>query len=59
MKGTRILALAAVLTAIDVLIPYLVLKDIPSFMATFFFWCILTFAVIIGAIAYMRNWGRR
>lgn len=59
MRGTLILACAAVLTAVDVLVPYLVLKDIPSFMATYFFWCVLTFAVIAGAIVYMRRWGRR
>ena len=42
MKGKLFLIFALILAAVDVLVPYLFLKDIPSFWATYFFWCVLT-----------------
>ena len=58
MKGTHFTILLIVVTAIDVLVPYLWIGAIPSLGASFLFWCGLTFAVILFAVAATRNWGR-
>ena len=59
MKGRTFLIIALVLIAIDLLIPYLVLADIPRFSASFTFWSVLTAGVIAWAAVYTRKWGRR
>ena len=56
MKGSVFLILAVVLAAVDIVIPYLVLAQFGSFAASFLFWCVLTFGVIVFAWVYTRNW---
>ena len=56
MKGLPFLILALVVTAIDVLIPYLVLARTGSFFASFLFWCVITAAMIVFAAVYTRRW---
>ena len=56
MKGSVFLVLAAVLVAVDILVPYLLLAGVGSFAASFLFWCVLTFGVIVFAWVYTRNW---
>ncbi len=59
MKGRTFLVLAVVLVAVDLLVPYLILADVPSFGASFLFWSALTLLVIIGAGQYIRHWGEK
>ncbi|MFP4067263.1 MAG: hypothetical protein ACLFRR_08690 [Spirochaetaceae bacterium] len=56
MRGRTFLLIALVLTAIDVLIPYLLIADVARFTGTYLFWCALTLAAIIGAAVYTRRW---
>lgn len=56
MKGLPFLILALVVTAIDVLIPYMVLARTGSFLASFLFWCVITAAMIVFAAVYTRRW---
>lgn len=58
MKGKTFLVLAVILVAVDVLVPYLVLADVPSFAASFLFWSALTLIVIGAAAWHIRHWGR-
>ncbi|MBS0012334.1 MAG: hypothetical protein KFF46_00040 [Desulfobacterales bacterium] len=58
MKGSHFTILIVVITAADVLVPYLWIGDIASLGASFLFWCGLTLAVIVFAAAATRNWGR-
>ncbi|MFO7782249.1 MAG: hypothetical protein R6W94_11555 [Spirochaetia bacterium] len=58
MKGRTFLVLAVALVAVDLLVPYLFLADIPSFAASFLFWTALTLLVIIAAAGYIRHWGK-
>ncbi len=58
MKGTHFSILLVIITAIDVLVPYLWIGSIPSLWASFLFWCALALAVILFAIAATRKWGR-
>lgn len=59
MKGRTFLVLAVVLVAVDLLVPYLVLADVPSFAASFLFWSALTFFVLVAAAWHIRHWGER
>ena len=56
MKGIPFLVLAIVMTAIDVLVPYLVLATTGSFWASFFFWCVVTLVMIVFAAFHTRSW---
>ncbi len=59
MRGFHFLLLAIGLVLVDVLVPYLVLKDNAGFGASYLFWCLLTLAVIIFGIFYTRKWRKR
>lgn len=56
MKGSVFLVLAIILAAVDIVIPYLFLARFGNFAASFLFWCVLTFGVIVFAWVYTRNW---
>ena len=56
MKGVQFLLFAVIVAAIDVLVPYLVLAGTGSFWARFFFWCVITLAMIVFAAFYTRSW---
>ncbi len=59
MRGRTLVVLAVGLALLDILVPYLLLRDIGSFAGSFLFWCLLTLAVIVlGAVA-VRGWGGR
>jgi hypothetical protein len=59
MRGTYFLLLSIGLALVDVLVPYLLLRSIPSFLASYLFWCLLTLAVILFGALYVRRWGGR
>ncbi|MFP4374379.1 MAG: hypothetical protein ACLFPO_08610 [Spirochaetaceae bacterium] len=59
MKGRIFLILTIVLVAVDLLVPYLVLADVPSFAASFLFWTGFTLVVILAAAWYIRRWGEK
>lgn len=53
------MVLAVGLALLDILVPYLLLRDVGSFAGSFLFWCLLTLTVIVlGAVA-VRGWGGR
>lgn len=58
MKGRTFLVLAVALVAVDLLVPYLILADVPSFAASFLFWSALTLLVIVAAARHIRHWGK-
>lgn len=57
MRGRTFLAILLLVTALDVLVPYLLIGSIGSFAASFLFWCIIPAAVIAFAYVVTRNWG--
>jgi hypothetical protein len=59
VKGRTFLVLAVSLVAVDLLVPYLILADVPSFSASFLFWSALTLLVIIAAAHHIRHWGEK
>ncbi len=59
MKGLSFLVFLVVLTAVDLLIPYLWLRDVPRFAASFLFWCVLTVGMIVWAVFATRRWGEK
>lgn len=56
MNGKMFLIVAVVLAAVDVLVPYLLLAQTGSFLASFLFWCLLTALVIVLASFWTRSW---
>lgn len=58
MKGLHFSILLVIVTAVDVFVPYLWIGSIPSLWASFMFWCALTLAVIVFAVAATRKWGK-
>ena len=58
MTGRFFILLLAGITLVDVLVPYLLIGHIPSLGASYLFWSVLTLAVILFAVIYVRNWGR-
>lgn len=59
MRGIYFLTILTAITAVDLLIPYFAIGDIASLWASFLFWSVLTFLVIIFAILYTSQWGKR
>jgi len=56
MSGKVFLIFAVALAAVDVLIPFLLLASIGSFLASFLFWCVLTAVLIVFAAVATRTW---
>ena len=56
MRGTRFLIISILLVVADVIVPYLLFTATGSFAASFLFWCVLTFAVIVYAAVHTRRW---
>jgi membrane protein implicated in regulation of membrane protease activity len=56
VKGKTFVLIAVIVAAINILVPYLALARIGSFWASFFFWCVITAAVIVFAAVYTRKW---
>ncbi|MFP4377480.1 MAG: hypothetical protein ACLFP4_10590 [Spirochaetales bacterium] len=56
MRGKTFLFIAILTAAINILVPYLLLAHIGSFWASFFFWCVITAAVIVFAAVHTRRW---
>jgi len=50
------LAWILILVALDFIIPYTVLKDIPSLWGAYLFWVVITIIAIVSAVLYMRRW---
>ena len=58
MKGMYFLIFFVALVLVDGLVPYLLLRDISRFTATYLFWCLLTLGMILFAVFYTRRWGK-
>lgn len=56
MKGRTFLLILLGVTAVDVLVPYLLIGQIASFAASFLFWCIVPLATILYAAFATNNW---
>ncbi len=59
MRGLHFLAILVIVTAVDLLVPYFFIGGIASLAASYLFWTVLTLAVIIFAVVYTSQWGRR
>jgi len=57
MGGWRLLSIGTALAAVDLAIPYLLLRDNTSW-ASYTFWILLTVVVISAALLYVRGWGK-
>lgn len=42
--------------AIDFVIPYTLLKDVPRFYGAYLFWVVITVVVIASAMVYLSSW---
>lgn len=51
-------AIAVLIAAVDLLIPYLFIGDRPLFGASYLFWCVLAAVVIGSGVVATRRWGR-
>lgn len=59
MKGIYFLIILTLVTAVDIIVPYFFIGRIGSLAASYLFWSALTFIVIVFAVVYTRQWGRR
>ncbi len=57
MGGGIFFIFAIILAALDFFIPFFLLKGIPSFLASYLFWSLLTLAMVIFGAIYTRGWG--
>ncbi len=59
VRGWFLLLVLVVIAAVDVLVPYLIIGDTPTFAASYLFWCIITLVVVvIFGFFYTARWGR-
>ena len=58
MRGRWFVIIAVVLAAVDILIPFLVLRENASFLGSYLFWSLLTLSVIVFGIVYTLGWGK-
>ncbi len=59
MRGLNFLILLTGITAVNLLVPYFAIGGIARLHASFLFWTVLTFLVIVFAIIYTSQWGKR
>lgn len=52
-----ILPVVLIVAIVDIVVPYLFLKDVTKFWANYLFWFLLTGAIIIFGILYVSKWG--
>lgn len=57
MRGRTFLLILLFVTAVDVLVPYLLIDSIPSFAATYLFWCVVPLATIVFGAVVTGRWG--
>ena len=57
MKAKNLALIAIFLAVLDVVIPYLILKDIASFWGFYLYWTLLAVIVIVLGIYYIKHWG--
>lgn len=46
------------LGGIDFCIPFFLLKDIPSFLGNYLFWCLLTLVMLVFGVVHTSNWDK-
>lgn len=59
MRGLYFLIILILITAVDLIVPYFMIGDIATLWASFLFWTVLTFLVIIFAVIYTSQWGKK
>ncbi|MCF8036271.1 MAG: hypothetical protein K9K62_05330 [Desulfobacteraceae bacterium] len=59
MRGLHFLVILVIVTAVDLLVPYFFIGGIGSLGASYLFWTLLTLIVIVFAVVYTSQWGRR
>ena len=57
MKAKNLALIALVLAVLDFAVPYLILKDIGEFWASYLYWTLLAVIVIILGAFYIKHWG--
>lgn len=57
MKAKNLALISLILVVLDVGIPYLFLKDIGEFWASYLYWALLAVTVLILGVIYIKDWG--
>lgn len=57
MKAKNLALIALVLAVLDFAVPYLFLKDIGEFWASYLYWTLLAVVVIMLGAIYIKHWG--
>jgi len=58
LRKSNFFLVFALLALLDFFVPFYLLGDIPSFLASYAFWSLLTLTVIVtGALYIKRTWG--
>lgn len=59
IPGRYLLLAGIILAAVDILIPYLILKKIVEYWANYIFWLILALIVILIGYYKVQKWGEK
>ncbi|MFW6334045.1 MAG: hypothetical protein ACOC0W_02150 [Desulfosalsimonas sp.] len=58
MRGIDFFIILTAVTVVDLLVPYFITGDIASLGASFLFWSLLAFMVIVFTVIYTGRWGK-
>ncbi|MFW5958217.1 MAG: hypothetical protein ACOCQ0_03575 [Desulfosalsimonas sp.] len=59
MRGLYFLIILTVITVVDLIVPYFLIGEIAALWASFLFWTLLTFLVLLFAVIYTNQWGKK
>lgn len=59
MRPGMFLVLFVALVVLSFVVPFLPLRAVPSFLASYLYWCVVTGIMIVFAAVYATMWGRR
>lgn len=56
MRGLYAFVLITLLTIVLILVPYLIIGQIPKFSASYLYWSVIPVLTLIWALWYTRGW---
>jgi hypothetical protein len=59
MRPRVFLAFFVGLVVLSFVVPFLPFRSVPSFLASYLYWCVVTGGMLIFAAVYTAMWGRR
>jgi hypothetical protein len=59
MRPIVFLAFFIALVVLSFVVPYLPLRSVPSFLASYLYWCVVAGGMIVFVAVYTTMWGRR